>query len=245
VLGWIEGEPFRHGDPEALRALGVFLARFHQALAGDVPPGKEGRLREDHPDLLEPYLAAVQALASDVGQQEQLAALAAQLSLVRRELDGPLYDRLPRAVIHGDFHPGNVRFRGPQVAAIYDFDYLGVQARARDLSDAMMFFASRRRQPYGADNIRQMTQPFIPDAALCAPLLAGYESVSRLTGPEWDALAGLIRSRWLQIRLRGSRKVPAAEKVAFVLHDLFQVVAWLDGPRIDFFQSLRRECQRQ
>ena len=244
VLCWIEGEPFREGDPEALRELGIFLARFHQELAGEIPPGKEGRLREDHPDLLQPYLAAVQTQASDAGQRQQLAALAGQLSLVRRQLDQRLYDSLPRAVIHGDFHPGNVRFRGPRVAALYDFDYLGVQARARDIADAVMFFASHRRQPLVADDIRELTRAFVPDAARCVPLLAGYESVTPLIAPEWEALGWLIRSRWLQARLRGSRKVSAAEKVQFVLSGLFEVVAWLDGPGTGFFQHLRRECRR-
>ena len=222
-------------------------------LPGPLPPGgspatcrpaKKAGFAKTIPTCWNPTWPQSSALASDAGQQEQLAALAAQLSLVRRELDGPLYDRLPRAVIHGDFHPGNVRFRGPQVAASTISTILGCRPDARpERRDDVLRLASpaavrRRRHPPNDAAVH-------PRRGAFAPLLAGYECVSRLTGPEWEALAGLIRSRWLQIRLRGSRKVPAAEKVAFVLHDLFQVVAWLDGPGIDFFQRLRRECQRQ
>jgi Ser/Thr protein kinase RdoA (MazF antagonist) len=241
VLHWIEGEPFRESTPEVMAELGHFLASFHRTLADDFPPGKEGCLREDHPDLLEPILVTIDELACEARERQQVAALGAQMSLVRRELDQRLYGSLPRAIIHGDFHPGNVRFLGSSVAALYDFDYLGVQARVRDVSDALMFFASRRRQPLDPNDIRSLTQPFFPDAVLCRQLLQAYQAVSRLTEGEWEALSWLIRSRWLQMRLRGSRKVPPAEKVSFILDGVFEVVDWLDGPGSDFFQQLRRE----
>ncbi|MBI5394245.1 MAG: phosphotransferase [Verrucomicrobia bacterium] len=235
VLRWIEGEPFPDGDTEAIAEAGGFLARFHKTLATDFPAGKEGRHREDHPDLMTPYLAAF----NDAGQRQ---AIETQLSMVRRELDQRLYGTLPRAIIHGDFHLGNVRFRAGRVAALYDFDYLAVQARVRDVSDALIFFASRRRQPVNPDDIRSLTQPFVPDAERCRRLLAGYQTVSRLTDAEWDALPWLIRSRWTQMRLRGSRKVPPTEKVPFVLHDFFEVINWLDNEGSEFFESLRRQC---
>ncbi len=238
VLAWLEGEPFTEGDSRAIAGVGMFLARFHQTLAGDVPPGKASQLREDHPDLLTPYLADLYGRVADRRVEQQLDALAGQLQAVREQLDAGLYSSLPHGVVHGDVHPGNFRFRDGEVSAAYDFDYLSVQAQVRDVCDAIMFFASRRETPLEPDRIRSLTQPFVPDLEQSARLVRGYGSRRPLVEGEWQALPWLMRSRWLQMRLRGSRKVPAGEKVPFVLHRVFEVIDWLDREGEGFFRRL-------
>ena len=161
------------------------------------------------------------------------------LDLVRHSLDAGLYAGLPHGLIHGDFHPGNVRFRGSAVAAIYDFDYLNVQARARDVSDGLIFFAATRDAALDPDDVRSLTQPFVPDSRRSRLLLEGYQSMSLLSDPEWKALPLLIRSRWLQMRLRGSRKVPEDEKAGYVLDRFWEVIDWLDHEASGFFDDLR------
>jgi Ser/Thr protein kinase RdoA (MazF antagonist) len=241
VLHWVEGAPFGEGALDAVGALGEFLARLHLALGTDPPAGKEGWLREDHPDRLEPYLAELYGLAPDAAARGQLDRVGQQLRCVREHLDSGLYAALPQAVIHGDFHPGNVRFRGPQVAAVYDFDYLSVQARARDVSDALIFFASTRTALLDPDRIRSLTQPFWPDRLRCRLLLQGYQGSAGLTEREWEALPLLIRSRWIQMRLRGARKVAPEDKVAFVLDRFAEGLDWLDHQADAFFGELRSE----
>ncbi len=161
VLSWIEGDLFRKGDRAAIAEIGRFLARFHLALSENIPAGKEGVLREDHPDLLVVYVEQLRELARTPQELAQVNRLAGQLELVRASLERELYPRLPQAVIHGDIHPGNVKFRGAEVAAVYDFDYLSQQARCRDLVDALMFFAAGRRRRLDPDDIRSLTQPFV------------------------------------------------------------------------------------
>ncbi len=239
VLSWIEGRPFEEGDKEAICAVGSFLGRFHSALGDNIPPGKAGQLREDHPDSLSPYLVRLRELASCEDYRRQLGEVARQIVYVRQRLDRELYRFLPHCVIHGDVHPGNVRFCAHRVAAVYDFDYLGVQARARDVSDGLISFASRRSAPLVTDDIRSLTQPFFPDLDYCRLLLRGYQDLVPLADIEWDALSLLMRSRWIQMRLRGSRKVPEDEKVGFVLDRFFEVVDWLDYRGSTFFDELR------
>lgn len=200
-------------------------------------------LREDHPGLLVVYLKRLRERCHTKSDIAKLDRLAQQLELVRNFLDQDLYPRLPQAVIHGDIHPGNVRFKGGQVAAVYDFDYLSRQARCRDLVDAMMFFAAARQRPVDPDDIRSLTQPFVPHAEWSSSLLRGYQQVSRLRDLEWSALPWLIWSQWAQIRLRGSRKVRPEEKLAFVTDGFFGPIDWLDHEAVDFFGDLRTRLQ--
>ena len=150
-----------------------------------------------------------------------------------------MYPNLPRAVIHGDIHPGNVKFQGASVTAVYDFDYLSLQARCRDLVDALMFFAANRRHALNPDDIRSLTQPFVLNPKWASWLMGGYQQAHRLTDLEWAALPWLFRSQWLQIRLRGGRKVPRQEKLVFVMDDFFELIASLDHEAEDFFGALR------
>jgi len=245
VLRWIEAEPFSGDDPQALVNLGRFLATFHAALARDLLPGKQGCLREDHPQLMRGYLESLFASQPRAGQLQTLQRIAAELERIQHELDDALYDALPEAVIHGDVHPGNFRFRESRVAAVYDFDYLSRQARVRDLCDAMMFFGSSRTTALNPDDIRSLTQPFVPEAARCRLLVAGYQSISPLETEEWQAMPLLIRSRWLQIRLRGARKVPPAEKLDFVVNGMDEVLDWLDLRGNEWSRQLRQESSEE
>ena len=178
----MEGEPFSPGDRAAARNVGRFLARFHAALTDDIPSGKEGFLREDHPDLLLPYVRQLEELCRCADEAEQVRRIGEQIELVRENLDERLWPRLPKAVTHGDIHPGNVRFKDSRVAAVYDFDYLSVQARVHDIATRLIFFAARRDSALEPNNIWSLTQPFVLDADLARVLLDGYQEIGQTRG---------------------------------------------------------------
>ena len=240
ILSWVEGGEFQEYDRRALSNLGRFLARFHATLSNYIPSGKTNFLREDHPDLLLEYVDQIHPLCENREQKQQIEGLAQQLDLVREKLDRRLWPELSTAVIHGDIHPGNVKFKDSDVSALFDFDYLSPQARVHDIVDALSFFASRRDHAFNTDDIHSLVQPFRPDAELSRILLDGYEAISRLEAAEWEAMPWVMRSLWLQMRLRGSRKVPTAEKVAFVLDRFDEMIDWLDYESVGFFLSLKR-----
>ena len=54
---------------------------------------------------------------------------------------------------------------GARVAAVYDFDYLNRQARARDLCDLFMFFAAARPAPLDGGDITAFPLPAEPTGA--------------------------------------------------------------------------------
>ncbi len=227
VLSWVEGNYFDFNDTEALQNLGEFLAKFHSLPSEKIPEGKENWLREDHPDLLRPYVTQLTSLCKFNSEKEYIRNIDTQLDHVKSAID-PIYDDLPKAVIHGDIHPGNVTFENSKVSAVYDFDYLSRQARIRDLSDAIIFFAADRT-PLVADDIFSLTAAFKLNLERSLTLLRGYHKINPLKIEEIQILPLFMKSRWCQIRLRGSRKVGKAKKVGFVLNDFFEMIAYFDS----------------
>lgn len=130
-------------DPEAVvdgAAFGALLRRFHDATDRYDAPLPEW----DALELIEHRLAGLHdhpAFSAD-----EVALLEATLSELRDAL-AALDDTMPRGVIHGDAHPGNViAAEDGSGAVLADFDLIGRGPRAWDLGPAALF--PRR---YGAD----------------------------------------------------------------------------------------------
>jgi Ser/Thr protein kinase RdoA (MazF antagonist) len=200
--------------------------------------------REDDPDLLLPYADRLERLCRSASQRRDVQRIRQQLDLVRCELDGRLWPRLPKAIIHGDIHTGNVCFRNSRVSAVYDFDYLSLQARVRDLCDAIMFFAADRPRPVDPGDIYSLTAPYRLDADQAAVLLGGYADFSPLVECEWEAIPWVLRSQWCQIRLRGGRKVREEDRLDFVLHRFFEQIDWLNDSAPQLIATARERAQK-
>jgi Ser/Thr protein kinase RdoA (MazF antagonist) len=52
-------------------------------------------------------------------------------------------DQLPLVLNHGDFHPGNLLFRGKEVCAVLDYEYARMHSPLYDLGYAIVMFAGR------------------------------------------------------------------------------------------------------
>jgi Ser/Thr protein kinase RdoA (MazF antagonist) len=240
VFEWLAGEPFQPKSLEQIRSLATFLARFHGIGRSIYHPGKDGVRREDHPDAVKPYLSRLYDLSPNSSQRSQLDKIGAELAVLGIELSDARCAVLPSTVIHGDLHPGNVAFDNNRLCAAYDFDYLSRQPRCRDLIDGMMFFAAHRDSPMDATSIRSITQPMTPLLDECAAWLSAYGSMEPIADKEWDAFPAFIRARWVQIRLRGARKLPESERIDFVLDRFDEPLRWLDREAPRFFAALKQ-----
>jgi Ser/Thr protein kinase RdoA (MazF antagonist) len=239
LLSYVDGDVFRPGDTADLRGMGAFLARLHQVPWQGLPAGKSGWPREDHPSGLCSLVGELLALARSDGARRDLLGLAGELSDIWTELDDGLYGSLPQALTHGDVHPGNFRFRRGAVSAVYDFDYVSVQARLRDISDAVILFASQRAAALDPDSVFSLAAAFRPSAQPVQSLFEGYYSVQPLEEREWSALPLVMRSRWIQIRLRNGRKVPAADRIGFVTGEFSATRNWLRDEGPAFFDEIK------
>ncbi|OYN89534.1 phosphotransferase [Parenemella sanctibonifatiensis] len=146
----IPGEPPRRGDPVAAAACGRALADLDAAMAlveeRQLPPHPtwDGDLRHVHPLVPDPTVVAMAAGA----HRSEVARILARVG------KAPLR-RLPRAIIHGDFGPGNVLMLEGRVSGILDFETAGPGIRAMDLAAGLWGFAREDwpgPRPWPVDN---------------------------------------------------------------------------------------------
>lgn len=52
------------------------------------------------------------------------------------------YDSMPNLTIHGDYHPGNLKFQNGKVTGVFDFDWSRMDARCLDVGLAIIYFCS-------------------------------------------------------------------------------------------------------
>jgi homoserine kinase type II len=63
--------------------------------------------------------------------------------MARNPLDPIAAENLPVIPIHGDYHPGNLKWADDQVVAIFDFDWSKMDLRLFDVAMAAIYFCSR------------------------------------------------------------------------------------------------------
>lgn len=71
---------------------------------------------------------------------EQLNDLLKMLS--RRIPPLKKYHAMPRLAIHGDYHPGNLKFSGGEVTGVFDFGWSKIDVRCFDVGLAIMYFCT-------------------------------------------------------------------------------------------------------
>jgi homoserine kinase type II len=131
--------------PKESRSSAIVQAQFHQAMEGFQPEGQ--RQEPKILDLL-PVIATCLAGASgrskhtvfDACLEENQELLQQDLTETLEILQEPPARELPQVVIHCDYHPGNLKFRGPEVAGVFDFDWSKVDLRAFDVGLALWYF---------------------------------------------------------------------------------------------------------
>lgn len=52
------------------------------------------------------------------------------------------YNSMPHVVIHGDYHPGNLKFQDGNVVGVFDFDWAKIDARCFDVCLAVNYFCA-------------------------------------------------------------------------------------------------------
>jgi homoserine kinase type II len=92
----------------------------------------------------------------------------------------------PAQIIHSDWHPGNMLFRGSRVVAVIDYDAARLQQRIIDSANGALQFSIIG----GGED--PTTWPDYIDLSRYKRFLIGYDSVSQLTKAELDVMPWLM-----------------------------------------------------
>lgn len=133
-------------DDDLKRAAAV-LGDYHRAVYGLEPKGQrtEPKIHALLPlmaERMEQHLAESRDTVFD-------AYLRQHGDLVQEEIDGTLQalrhrgcGEMTQLVVHGDYHPGNLKFEDSEVTGLFDFDWSKIDARGFDVGLALVYFCT-------------------------------------------------------------------------------------------------------
>jgi homoserine kinase type II len=123
------------------------LALYHKAIFGWEKTNPDGHLRMVDQLLSLPMKWENYAKRPDNSSfsnvfMENLDVLQNFLMHCLNTLDINQYDMLPHLAIHGDYHPGNLRFCERKVVGVCDFEWSKLDARCFDIALALIYFCA-------------------------------------------------------------------------------------------------------
>lgn len=194
LFEFVPAQAYRRTVQETSDA-GFTLARFHGAMRGFLTPASLPTPRGDYHDAeaaregLHRIGTTLSSHDSFTGDDAALAALTQVLLTAYDEAaDRAIaagFEQTPEAIIHSDWHPGNLLFRRDRVAAVLDYDAVRGARRIIDVANGALQFSIIA----GGD---PSTWPDQLDEERYRAFLGGYESLHGLTDGEWACLPHLM-----------------------------------------------------
>jgi len=197
VFRFIRGEPY-DGSGAATAAAGAALARYHRCLLS-LAPAWDPPTSSYHasPALLTRFEPAVRRATDSPDDRAAARDLSRLYAAAAREADRLGVASMPRQLVHGDWHPGNILFHPgaapPAVAAVVDHDAVALWPRILDLAYGALHFSLPRATLAHASE-RPLTRRDSPDLLRLAAFCRGYhdESAAPISAAEAAALPWLM-----------------------------------------------------
>jgi len=194
LFEFVPGQTYDQSIPQT-RDAGATLARFHQAVSTFRKPEGLPVPKGDYHDnaLVRKGLLSIGSSLSShdsfSGDEAELASLvqfllehydsAAQRVNSHRSLTAE------KQVVHSDWHPGNLLFRGPEVVAVIDYDSVRVARGIIDVANGALQFSM-----IGSGD--PASWPDEQDEERLRAFLAGFESVVPLSGDQRACIPDLM-----------------------------------------------------
>ncbi len=232
LFEFVRGQKYDESLEQTMHA-GRTLARFHRAISQFKSHWKPPDSGYHDNDAVRRGLNSIPTTTSGhdsvVGHEAELLSIVQELHERYDEAAGEAGRLMPDAphsrIIHADWHPGNMLFRGRKVAVVLDFDAARFAAPVNDVANGMLQFSILR----GAGEPSQWPSFF--DETRMRRFLLGYASKVKLSEQELRAvphlmIEALIAESVVPIAVTGSfGRLPGFG----VLQMVRRKVRWLDG----------------
>jgi Ser/Thr protein kinase RdoA (MazF antagonist) len=229
---WIDGHRY-HYCPKEAKASGSAMAAMHDLLSPLKKDAPRRRGYHDRRDVAQALVAMAEEYPGD--SYERIADL---LRVARRSVR-PHWATLPMAVVHGDWHPGNLLMGTDRVAAVIDLESACLEPRVSDLANGLLQFSLNR-----IAGSPVASWPVASDLTLLGSLLAGYQLVARepLKQVELDCIPSLMIEAMavestIALRRKGRLRSMTPE---MVMPWIFARLDWIDQHREEIIESSRR-----
>ncbi len=90
------------------------------------------------------------------------------------------YNAMPRLIIHGDYHPGNLKFQNGKVAGVFDFDWAKMETRCFDISLAINYFCTSWEETKDGELLVDRVETFLGAYLEAAKEMEGLGSLNNL-----------------------------------------------------------------
>jgi Ser/Thr protein kinase RdoA (MazF antagonist) len=228
---WIDGHRYRY-CPKQAKASGSAMAAMHDLLS---PLKKEAPRRRGYHDRRDVAQALVVMAEEYPGDSYERVA---DLLRVARRSVRPHWETLPTAVVHGDWHPGNLLMGTDRVAAVIDLESACLEPRVSDLANGLLQFSLNRTAGSPVDS-----WPVASDLTLLGSLLSGYQLVARvpLGKVELDCIPSLMIEAMgvestIALRRKGRLRSMTPD---MVMPWIVARLHWIDQHRDDIIESSR------
>jgi len=214
LFAFIDGVPFDQSVGHA-RQSGMLLGELHLAM-DSITTSFEATIESS---VVNPE----RALGIDLPEESQISVK----RILEYGLDAHRANARAAAIIHGDWHPGNMIFDGPEIVAICDFDNCRLGSRDRELAQALVYLSMKR--PAGDD------VPADPSMEHVLAVWDGYLEQSRYT-PNPRLIGALMPAVLLDEALAGNPAIN--ERSSALVNAALKKAAWLDEHNPEIVRAL-------
>ncbi len=175
------------------------LAAYHNTIYGwqDTTGWKEPKIIDQISHMPARWKAYTDSPGDSVFDRyliQHIHRLNESVELFSNTIERRIFETLPHLIIHGDFHPGNLKFQDGTVVGLFDFDWSMLDARCVDVGLALAYFCTAWEEESDGDLLLDRVNVFLDGYQACAQEM---KPLSGLSSIELQYLPQMILEGWL------------------------------------------------